>query len=59
MPAPATVDDLLKLIRKSGMIEEPRMDAYMERLRLAGPISTDVRKLAGGMVRDGACILRP
>jgi eukaryotic-like serine/threonine-protein kinase len=53
MPAPATVDDLLKLIRKSGMIEEPRMDAYMERLRLAGPITIDVRKLAGGMVRDG------
>jgi serine/threonine protein kinase len=53
MPAPATVDDLLKLIRKSGMIEEPRLDAYVERLRLAGPIAADVRKVAGGMVRDG------
>ena len=53
MPAPATIDELLKLIRKSGMIDESKMDAYLERLRLAGPISTDVRKLAGGMVRDG------
>src|SRR6266480_4508328 len=53
MPAPATVDDLVKLIRKSGMIDEPRLDAYLERLRLSGPITTDVRKLAGGMVRDG------
>jgi eukaryotic-like serine/threonine-protein kinase len=53
MPTPATVDDLLKLIRKSGMIEEPRLDAYLERLRLQGPLTGDVRKLAGGMVRDG------
>ena len=53
MPTPATVDDLLKLIRKSGMIDEPRLDAYVERLRLAGPIPTDVRKVAGTMVRDG------
>jgi eukaryotic-like serine/threonine-protein kinase len=53
MPAPASIDDLLKLIRKSGMIEEPRLDAYVERLRLSGPVPADVRKLAGRMVRDG------
>src|SRR3954467_5767017 len=53
MPAPASVDDLLKLIRKSGMLDEPRLDAYTERLRLSGPVPTDVRKLAGRMVRDG------
>jgi serine/threonine protein kinase len=47
------VDDLLKLIRKSGMIDEPRLDAYVERLRLSGPVPTDVRKLAGRMVKDG------
>ena len=52
MPAPASVDELLKLIRKSGMIDEPRLDSYLERLRLAGPFPMDVRKLAGGMVRD-------
>src|SRR4051812_10855718 len=53
MPAPATVEELLKLIRKSGMIEEPRLDAYLERLRLMGPPPVDVRKLAGSMVKDG------
>jgi eukaryotic-like serine/threonine-protein kinase len=53
MPAPASVDDLLKLIRKSGMIDEPKLDAYVERLRLSGPVPTDVRKLAGRMVKDG------
>ena len=53
MPAPASVDDLLKLIRKSGMLDEPRLDAYVERLRLSGPVPTDVRKLAGRMVKDG------
>jgi serine/threonine protein kinase len=53
MPSPVIVDDLLKLIRKSGMIDEPRLDAYMERLRLAGPPTSDVRKLAGAMVKDG------
>lgn len=52
MPVPASVDELLKLIRKSGMIEEPRLEAYLERLRLSGPLTTDVRKLAGTMVRD-------
>ncbi|HVK13722.1 MAG TPA: protein kinase [Gemmataceae bacterium] len=52
MPAPTTVEELLKLIRKSGMIEEPRLDAYLERLRLIGPIPADVRKLAGSMVKD-------
>jgi serine/threonine protein kinase len=53
MPSPVTVDDLLKLIRKSGMIDEPRLDAYFERLRLAGPLPSDVRKVAGAMVKDG------
>jgi eukaryotic-like serine/threonine-protein kinase len=53
MPAPASFDDLLKLIRKSGMIEEPRLDAYLEKLRTTNAIPSDVRKLAGAMVRDG------
>lgn len=53
MPAPASVDDLLKLIRKSGMVDEPRMEAYLEKHRAGGGQTTDVRKLAGAMVRDG------
>lgn len=53
MPAPANTDELLKLIRKSGMVEEPRLDAYLEGLRLAGSTPSDARKLAGTMVKDG------
>ena len=53
MPAPGSVEELLKLIRKSGMIEEPRLEAYLERLRLLAAYPTDVRKLAGTMVKDG------
>jgi serine/threonine protein kinase len=53
MPVPASIDELVKLIRKSGMVEEARLDAYIERLRLAGQTPTDVRKFAGAMVRDG------
>ncbi|WP_052640107.1 serine/threonine protein kinase [Zavarzinella formosa] len=53
MPAPASVDELLKLIRKSGMVDEPRLDAYLERYRSSGGPTNDVRKLAGAMVRDG------
>ncbi len=53
MPAPASIDDLLKLIRKSGMVDEPRLEAYLERYRGSGGPPNDVRKLAGSMVRDG------
>ncbi len=53
MPAPATPDDLLKLIRKSGMIDEPRLEAYLDKLRQSGAAPNDTRKLAGAMVRDG------
>ena len=53
MPAPSSIDDLLKLIRKSGMVEEPRLLSYLEQLKLSGNAPLDVRKLAGSMVKDG------
>src|SRR5580698_7702804 len=53
MPVPANIDELTKLIRKSGMVDEPRLDGYLERLRLAGTLPADVKKLGGAMVRDG------
>ncbi len=53
MAAPASLDDLVKLIRKSGMVEDPKLDAYLDRLRAAGTMPSDVKKLAGSMVRDG------
>jgi len=53
MPVPASIDDLLKLIRKSGMVDEPRLEAYLEKHRQPGSMTTDVKKLAGSMVKDG------
>ena len=44
MPAPATVDEFVDLIRKSGMIDEPRLDAYLEQLRRPGGLPADVRE---------------
>jgi len=53
MAAPANIDDFVKLIRKSGMIEEHRLDAYLDKLKANGSMTTDVKKLAGYMVKDG------
>jgi serine/threonine protein kinase len=52
MAAPSSVDELLDLIRKSGVMEEKRLDAYIQQLRSSG-MPNEVSKLAGLMVRDG------
>jgi serine/threonine protein kinase len=52
MAAPASIDEFIKLVRKSGMVDEPRLEAYLEKLKQSGSVPTDVRKLAGAMVRD-------
>lgn len=53
MPAPASTDELIKLIRKSGMVDEPRIDAYLEKVKQSPSANPEVRKLAGSMVKDG------
>jgi eukaryotic-like serine/threonine-protein kinase len=53
MAAPASIDDLTKLIRKSGMVDDPRLDAYLNKLRATGTATNDVKKMAGNMVKDG------
>src|SRR6516165_9091925 len=53
MPAPTTNDELLDLVRKSGVLEEKKLDAYLGKLRAAGPLPSEPSKLAGYMVRDG------
>jgi serine/threonine protein kinase len=53
MAAPTNVEEFLTLVRKSGLIEEPRLDAYLHRLATVAPIPADPRKLAGMMIRDG------
>ena len=53
MPSPSTVAEFLDLVRKSGVIDEKRLDAQLEKLRAASAMPTDPGKLAGLLVRDG------
>jgi serine/threonine protein kinase len=57
MPAPATTDEFLALVRKSGLIDAERLDASLEQLRAAGKLPTEVKKLAGTLVREGLLTL--
>ena len=49
MPVPATGDDLIELVRKSGLVEPSRLDAYLAKL---GP-PPEAGLLAEKMVVDG------
>jgi serine/threonine protein kinase len=53
MPAPTTVEELIDLAKKSGVIEEKRLEAAMAKLRAAGTMPKEPGKLAGIFVRDG------
>src|SRR5262249_6369707 len=53
MPAPTTIDELLEVARKSGVVDDKRLTAYLDKLRAAGPLPSEPGKLAGQLVRDG------
>src|SRR5947208_1234761 len=53
MAAPATVDEYLDLVRKSGLLDEKRLDAYLEKLRAAGPLPAEPGMMARFLIRDG------
>jgi serine/threonine protein kinase len=53
MPAPATTDELLDLVRKSGVLEDKRLDAHLQKLRETNTVPTEPAKLAAALVRDG------
>jgi serine/threonine protein kinase len=53
MPAPTTNDELLDLVRKSGVIDEKRLATQLERIRAAGEFPPEPGKFAGVLVRDG------
>jgi serine/threonine protein kinase len=52
MPAPTTAEELLDLLQKSNLVDEPRLRAYVDKLRAAGAFPPDPSKLAGALVRD-------
>jgi serine/threonine protein kinase len=53
MPLPTTAPELLELVRKSGVVDGKRLDAYLDQLTAAGPIPSEPAKLAGQMIHDG------
>jgi serine/threonine protein kinase len=53
MASPTSSVDFLDLVRKSGVQDEKRLDAHLEKLRAAGAMPAEAAKLAGLLVRDG------
>jgi serine/threonine protein kinase len=52
MAVPTTTEEFLALVRKSGVVDEKRLDAYLEKQRSAGPLPEELGKFAGLLVRD-------
>jgi serine/threonine protein kinase len=53
MPAPTTVSEFLELVQKSGVLDEKKLDAYVEKLRATPGLPSRPTELAGYLVRDG------
>src|SRR4051812_10747226 len=53
MPAPATIDDFLDVVRKSNQLDVVRLDAYLDERRQKDTLPPDPRKLAALLIRDG------
>jgi len=53
MSAPSTVEELLGLIRKSGMVEETKLNAYLTRRQGGRGLPAEAQEAAEGMVADG------
>jgi len=53
MAAPATIDEFLDLIRKSGVSDDKRLEAYVDKARASGSLPKEPTKFAGMLIRDG------
>src|SRR5262245_53549260 len=53
MPAPLSIDEFLDVVRKSGVVDEKRLQAALDKLAAAGQLPNEPGKLAGLLVRDG------
>ncbi|HYV34442.1 MAG TPA: protein kinase [Gemmataceae bacterium] len=53
MPAPTSIDELLDLVRKSGVADEKRIEAHVQRLREEGQLPSDPTKCAAALVQAG------
>jgi eukaryotic-like serine/threonine-protein kinase len=53
MPAPTTVDEFVDLVRKSAVLDEPRLSSYVQKLTSDPATPKELSGIAGLFVRDG------
>jgi serine/threonine protein kinase len=53
MSVPTSVEDLLQLVRKSGMIDERKLADFLQRRQLTGGLPDDARAAADELIRAG------
>ncbi|MFO0806826.1 MAG: serine/threonine-protein kinase [Gemmataceae bacterium] len=53
MSVPNSVEELIQLIRKSGMIDETKLGSYLQRREYTRGLPSDPREFADDLVRDG------
>jgi serine/threonine protein kinase len=52
MSVPSSADELLDLIRRSGIVDERRLTAYLQRREADGGLPTDPKSAADELIRD-------
>jgi serine/threonine protein kinase len=57
MAAPLSINELLDITQKSGVVDENRLKAYVQQFRNQNTLPKEPSKLAGLMVRDGLLTL--
>ncbi len=53
MPAPSTINEFFDCVRRSGVVDDERLFAYMTQVHATNPPITEIPKLAALMVREG------
>ncbi|MFO0848711.1 MAG: protein kinase [Gemmataceae bacterium] len=53
MPAPSSVEELLKLVRDSGLVGEPALVGYLDSRAAGQPLPADPRAATSELIRDG------
>src|SRR4051794_33348510 len=53
MPSPTSIEEFLELVRKSGVIDDKRLAAHIDKLRAAGQLPAEPIPLAQRLVDEG------
>jgi serine/threonine protein kinase len=51
--APVNMNEFLDLVRKSGVVDEKRLDAHVQKLQSGNQLPPEPSKVAGVLIRDG------